>query len=175
MHEGQILLAYLLSYFSGIISNYNINTTLRRMTLIQQRVEKDIDLYQVYRKLHNMRDTLNRNLPPTPSPLTDIYLKHIYNPEPDSQSIIDPAKVASFAKKHSWSTFEQYAVFDALKASVNLKEVFDNAFLQRAFNMEGLDRTSVHLSQFGGTQGSIGTNSVVEQSEADPHMEEEAR
>jgi len=28
--------------------------------------------------------------------------------------------------------------------------------------MEGLDRNSIHLSQFGGTQGSIGTTSVVE-------------
>ena len=45
---------------------------------------------------------------------------------------------------------------------MNLKEVFDNAFLEKAFNMEGLDRNSIHLSQFGGTQGSIGTNSVAE-------------
>jgi hypothetical protein len=93
--------------------------------------------------------------------LTDIYLKHIYDPEPDSQSLVHD-KIVSFAKKHGWSSFEQYAVFDALRGRVNLKEVFDNAFLEKAFNLEGLDRNSIHLSQFGGTQGSIGTNSVVE-------------
>lgn len=47
-------------------------------------------------------------------------------------------------------------------ASINLKTVFDNQFLERELNMAGIDRSSVHLSQFGGTQGSIGTNSIAE-------------
>ena len=38
MSEGKILIAYLFSLFGGIVSNYNLNTTLRRVTLIQQRV-----------------------------------------------------------------------------------------------------------------------------------------
>lgn len=37
--------------------------------------------------------------------------------------------------------------------------------------MGSLDRTSVHMSQFGGTMGSIGTNSVAEHS--DLHRDEE--
>lgn len=38
MNEGQVLMAYLMSLFGGIFGNYNLNTTLRRVTLIQQRV-----------------------------------------------------------------------------------------------------------------------------------------
>ena len=116
-----MLLAYVLSFFATIVSNYNFNTTLRRVTLIQQRVAKDIDLYEVYKKIHNMRDALNNHFKYDPVKLTNIHLKHIYNLDPDSQSLVDPAKIVSFAKKHSWSTFEQFAVFDALKARVNLK------------------------------------------------------
>jgi hypothetical protein len=118
-----------------IVSNYNINTTLRRITLIQQRVAKDLNLFEVYKKIHNMKDVLNKHFQSDSVKLTNIYLKHLYNPDPDSQSLVDPAKLVSFAKKHCWSTFEQFAVFDALKGRVNLKEVFDNAFLERSFNI----------------------------------------
>lgn len=82
-----------------------------------------------------MRDTLNKHFASASVPLANIHLRHIYIPEPDSQSIVNPAKLVSFAKKHCWSSFEQFAVYDALGGRVNLKEVFDNAFLERAFNM----------------------------------------
>lgn len=129
INEAQLLLAYIISFFAIIISDYNINTTLRRVTLIQQRVIKDINLFEVYKKIHNIRDALNKHFRSDSVKLTNIHLKNIYNPDPDSQSLVEPAKIVSFAKKHCWSTFEQYAVFDALKGGVNLKEVFDNGFL----------------------------------------------
>lgn len=61
MNEAQLLWAYILSFFAKIVSNYNINTTLRRVTLIQQRVTRDINLFEVYKKVHNMRDILNKH------------------------------------------------------------------------------------------------------------------
>jgi hypothetical protein len=62
MNEAQLLFAYVLSFFAKVVSNYNVNTTLRRVTLIQQRVIRDINLYEVYKKIHNMRDALNKHL-----------------------------------------------------------------------------------------------------------------
>lgn len=61
MNELQLFFAYVLSFFAKIVSNYNINTTLRRVTLIQQRVIRDMNLFEVYKKIHNMRDALNKH------------------------------------------------------------------------------------------------------------------
>lgn len=112
-----------------------------------------------------MRDIINKQFPWSPCPISDIHLKQVYNPDPDDSSLVNQARILSFAKKHGWSSFEQYAVFEAAMASINLKTVFDNQFLERELNMAGIDRSSIHLSQFGGTQGSIGTNSIAEGSE----------
>ena len=58
--EAQLVLAYIASFPAAIFSNYNFNETLRQVTLIQQKVDKDIDLFEVYKKLHHMRDIINR-------------------------------------------------------------------------------------------------------------------
>lgn len=123
MDEAQIFGAYLLSFVGAVAGNYNINTTLRRVTLIQRKVEKDMDLFEVYKKVHGMRHTINQQFLYTeiPVPLAGIYPKHIYNPDPERRSLVDQEKILSFAKKHNWSAFEQYAVFEAAVASINLK------------------------------------------------------
>jgi hypothetical protein len=154
LHEGRLLLAYLLSFPAALLSDYNFEHNLRRVTLLQQRVEKDLDLFEFYKKLHLMRDTLNQQHPEAPQ-LASLHCKHLYNPEADSTSLTNQPKILAFAKKHNWSAFEQFAIFEAAQAGVNLKTVFDNAFLERELNLYNTDRTSVHLSQFGGTQGSV--------------------
>lgn len=60
MSEAEVLLAYVLSYVAVLLGNYNINNTLRRVTLIQRKVEKDLDIYEVYKKVHNMRDIIKK-------------------------------------------------------------------------------------------------------------------
>lgn len=175
MSEGEVLWAYICSVPATLVNNYNLNSTLRRVTLIQGRVAKDLSLFEVFKKIHNMRDILNKQFPYSKCPIANLHFKHIFNPEPEEQSLTGQPRILSFAKKHNWSCFEQWAVFDAAKASINLKAVFDNAFLEKEFNMEGLDRTSIHMSQFGGTQGSIGTNSIGAESDIHPGEEEEER
>lgn len=122
-----------------------------------------------------MRDVINKHLdvPGIPVPLTDIFPKHIYNPDPDRSSLVDQTKILRFAKKHNWSAYEQWSVMEAAAASVNLKTVFDNAFLEKEFNMGDLSRNSVHMSQFAGTMGSIGTNSMLGDSEIMREEQEE--
>lgn len=70
------------------------------------------------------------------------------------------AQLKNFAKKHNWSSYEQQAVIEAVQARVNLKEVFDNKFLDKAFNVIS-ENSVVNMSQYGGTTGSIGTNSMA--------------
>ena len=90
-----------------------MNNTLRRVTLIQNKVEKDINLYEVYKKLHGMRDILNKHYNIPNVPIADIYPKHIYNPDTDQQCLVNQKKILSFAKKHNWSAFEQYSIYQA--------------------------------------------------------------
>jgi hypothetical protein len=130
MSEGQLLLAYVLSYPAMVMSDYNIHNTLRRVTLLQQRVEKDIDLYEFYKKLHLMRDILNKQYPYAKE-ISSIYCKHLYNDKPSEETLEGQPRLLNFAKKHNWSLFEQFAVWDATNAGVNLKTVFDNAFLEK--------------------------------------------
>jgi len=103
-------------------------------------------------KIYNLRSVIK---------LTDIYPKHIYNPDPESIQLEQNAQLKNFAKKHNWSAYEQQAVMEAFQARVNLKAVFDNQFLDKAFNVIN-ENSVVNMSQFGGTVGSICTNSVVE-------------
>jgi hypothetical protein len=110
--EGHVLRAYLLSFIGGVWQNYNFDPILRRVTLIQQRVEKDISLFQVYKKLHSFRDTLNTHYNEAGAKVrpADIYLKHIFNPEPTETSLDGIPKLKGYAKKHGWSAFEQFAI-----------------------------------------------------------------
>jgi hypothetical protein len=77
--EGSILRAYLLSFVGSIWQNYNLDPVLRRVTLIQQRVEKDLSVSEVYKKLHTYRDVLNEHYSGSEAKPADIYMKHIYN------------------------------------------------------------------------------------------------
>jgi hypothetical protein len=163
----------MLSLFATPLGFYNFNSTLRRVTLIQQRVEEDINIFNFYKKLHLMRDIFNQHFNYTKVPICDIYLKKLYNSSPDTTSLTNLSKLIAFAKKNNWSTMEQFAVFEAFQAKVNLKSVFDNAFLENALNMFNSDATSVHLSQFGGTQGTFGTNSMVSGNMSEMQREEE--
>lgn len=77
------------------------------MTLIQQRVSKDTSIRHVYEKVHAFRDRLNAHyfeagwmVKPA-----DIYLKHIYNPEPTETSLDGIQKLKGYAKKHGWTAF----------------------------------------------------------------------
>lgn len=110
MSEGEILLAYILSYIGVAIGNFNINDTLRRVTLIQRKVEKDLDIYEVYKKVHQMRDIINK-FNPSEVPVADIHLKRIYEADPEIRSPNAQPRISSFAKKHGWSSFEQFAVY----------------------------------------------------------------
>lgn len=78
-----------------------------------------------------MRDVFNKHYGYTKVPICDIYLKKIYHPKPDNSSLTNLDKLTAFAKKNNWSCMEQFAVFEAFQAKVNLKSVFDNAFLER--------------------------------------------
>ena len=49
---------------ASLMGNYNISETLRRVTVIIRKVEADIDLYEVYKKLHIMRDIINQEVNP---------------------------------------------------------------------------------------------------------------
>lgn len=173
MSEGEVLWAYISSFAGALVGNFNLNTSLRRVTLILRRVEKDLSVFEVMKKMHNMRDILNKQFPFSKCPISNIQFKHIYNPESSEEPLAGFPQILSFAKKHNWSAFEQFAIFDANQSHINLKTVFDNDLLEKILNMENLDRTSVHMSQFGGTQGSVGTNSIGSFSEGGREEEEE--
>jgi len=58
--EWNIFQAYILSFMAGPINNYNFNNKLRRVTLIHERVAKDLDLIQFYMSLYNYRDIISK-------------------------------------------------------------------------------------------------------------------
>ena len=67
------------------MNNYNFNETLRRVTLVQDRVAKDLDISQFYLNLYRARDAINKHLQNsglTGPRLTDIYFKKIANMSP---------------------------------------------------------------------------------------------
>jgi len=85
--EGKILMAYFLSGLGRLINNYEFNDTLRRITLIQNKIEKDLDLVEFYKTLYIVRESINKELQKRHHIFrrikpTDLYLKHIYNPSP---------------------------------------------------------------------------------------------
>ncbi len=163
LREIDVFRAYTLSFVGAVWQNYNFDPILRRVTLIQQRVEKDIALATVYKKLHTFRDTLNAHYsePATFVKPADIYLKHIFNRDPAETSLDGYPKLKGYAKKHGWTAFEQYVIVEALKARVNLREVFDSAFLNNVFDLDD-SITHVNLSNLNGTvQSGTSNNSEV--------------
>lgn len=68
--------------------------------------------------------------------------------------------IKTHARKNNWNAFEEHAVAEAIRTRVKINNIFDNAFLERAFNIEINTNASLYGSQLGGTVG-FGT-SVVE-------------
>lgn len=67
------------------MNNYNFNETLRRVTLVQDRVAKDLDISNFYLNLYRARDAINKHLHNsgiTSHKLPDIYFKKIANMNP---------------------------------------------------------------------------------------------
>ena len=58
--EGKILMAYFLSGLGRLLNDYNFNDTLRRITLIQNKVTKDLDLLEFYKNLYIARESINK-------------------------------------------------------------------------------------------------------------------
>lgn len=92
-------------------------------------------------------------------------MKHLYNPQAETRPLVDQKNLVAFAKKNNWTSFELFAVWEAAIGRVNLRDVFDNVFLEKELNLIS-DRTSLHLSQFAGTMGSFGTHSMISQEES---------
>lgn len=138
LNEAELLLAYLLSFPAALVRDYNLTHTLRRVSLLMQFVEKDMCLYNTYKNLYHFQDVLEKelggDLPPGSASLTSLYPKHIYKPHPNDHSFLEgPAlkKLKGYAQKHNWTAFEVFSIVEALKARVDLRTVFDNAFLAK--------------------------------------------
>lgn len=74
-----------MSPFGHLMDNYNFNETLRRVTLVQDRVAKDLDISNFYLNLYRARDAINKHLKNsgiTNHRLPDIYFKKIANMSP---------------------------------------------------------------------------------------------
>jgi hypothetical protein len=63
-------------------SNYNFDKTLRRVTLIEQRVDKDLNLFNFYTMLNGIRDAINKKIKLSRNPdikVCSIYPKHLFH------------------------------------------------------------------------------------------------
>jgi hypothetical protein len=58
--ESKILLAFFLSGIARIINDYHFNDTLRRISLIQNKVKSDLDIIEFYRKLYIARESISK-------------------------------------------------------------------------------------------------------------------
>ena len=113
LNEAELFLTYLLSFVAAATQNYNgLTDTLRRVTILQQFVDKDLCLYNTYKNVYHFQDILTERqqerLPPTAAPLTDIYPKHIYNPDPSDHTHLEGnalKKLKGYAQKHNWTAF----------------------------------------------------------------------
>jgi hypothetical protein len=68
-------------------------------------------------------------------------------------------KLKGYAKKYSWTAYEQFSIGEAYRAKINLREVFDAAFLQEAFNFN-VDLSVGNISNISQTQLSANTDSI---------------
>lgn len=117
----KVLQAYLLRPFAEIVQNYNFNKTLRRVTLIQERISKDLSITFFYKNLHRARDSIDKQIKreiKTKLKLTDIYLKKITNFTPLQYTITG---LNNYAKLHRLSSYEQMIVFKAKTCRLNIQ------------------------------------------------------
>lgn len=87
------------------MDNYNFNETLRRVTLIQNRVAKDLDISQFYLNLYRARDAINKHLQNAGingPRLTDIYFKKMANMNPIEYNI---TTLQNYVKLHRLSSY----------------------------------------------------------------------
>lgn len=61
---------------------------------------------------------------------------HIFNDDPQESFIEGINKLKGYAKKYNWTAFEQQAILQALRARINLRDVFENAFLEQNFSID---------------------------------------
>lgn len=66
-------------------------------------------------------------------------------------------KIKKLARRYGWTAYEQFAISEAYAARINLRDVFDNAFLSRAFDLE----TEATVANLSVLNGSIGTESAA--------------
>lgn len=53
-------MAYFLSFIGRLTNDFNFNDTLRRITFIQNKVSKDLDLLEFYKDLYIARESINK-------------------------------------------------------------------------------------------------------------------
>lgn len=58
----EILLAWMLNPIGYIRDNYNFSKTLRRITLLIDKVENDINLFEVYKNLLIYKNSLDKRI-----------------------------------------------------------------------------------------------------------------
>ena len=134
-------MAWILNPIGYIRDNYNFNKTLRRVTLIIDKVENDINLYNVYKNLMTYKDSIDKKLKLAPSEereydnikLTSIFIKNLYNPDPTENPI---HLISKLAKKHKLSSYEQVKIKNAIEAKIEPKAVLGDRTLNRAFGLD---------------------------------------
>lgn len=99
-----------------LIGNYNFNQTLRCVTLMQDRVARDLDLPQLYLSLYTLRDAIAKGIkrevgPSLPIRLLDVFFKKIANTHPQAFTI---DRLRNYAKQHQLSSYEQMVVARAV-------------------------------------------------------------
>ena len=111
-NEWKIFLSFLASFAGGIIQNYNLTLALRHITLIEQKVEKDISLYEVYKNLHKYRDILNEELSQRAKheKVADIFGKSFFNEDPQDTNLEGMNNIKNHARKSNWTAWEEHAV-----------------------------------------------------------------
>jgi hypothetical protein len=84
--ELELLKAWILSPIGYVRDHYNFYSVLRRVTILIEKVEDDINLYNFYRRLNAVKDALNRSIKLKSGDtvyeniaVTDIYLKKIFH------------------------------------------------------------------------------------------------
>ena len=103
-----------------------------------------------------MREILDSHFSHPQLKLSDIYAKPVLNPHPDSQCVEDRAKaIMNLGRKNGWSAYDQYNVWVAKSAGVNIKNVFNNSILEKIFKIEGSHKLiSVKLDNYEGSVAS---------------------
>lgn len=157
LSELRILEAFLLRPLGWVSGNYNFNETLRGVTLVQDRVTRDLDFSQLYLSLYTLRDAISKRIRKDINPpinLLDVFFKKIVNPNPNAFTI---DRLRNYAKQHQLSSYEQMVVARAMEARIRIQEIFDSKFLENVFNFVD-DGRSIRLDMMGDTQGSVNSS-----------------